>query len=177
MDILDLVGVCGQQNIPGVETQVFAVCECDIDVFPAPVSTSTLGSALTVTSNIVLKPLKKFAEFTIQTESGEVKDTLTGPRGSKSFVSTLDFNTVNVGAPVADWFNRFANGCAILIVREKNGAMRILGKPGSPAMLESAEGTSGINSESERIWKSQFKAAMGTPAYYYTGTVDLDPLT
>jgi len=177
MDILDLVGICGQQNTPGVETDVYAVCECDIDTFPIPTATTTLGSGVTIVGNITLKPMKKWAQFTILTESGEIKDILTGPRGSKSFMSTLDFNVQNVGAPVTDWIARQANGCAILLVKEKNGAMRVLGKPGSPAMLESAEGTSGINSESERIWKNQFKASMGNPAYYYTGTIDLDPLT
>lgn len=177
MSVVDLVGLCGQSNLPGVVTKVYKVCEDDIDTWPGFVGGPTAGGKITLDGDIVLKPLKKWATFEVISETGEVKDMQMGATGSKSFNSTFDCKVQNTGPAATEWVEDGANGCSIIAVKTIQGHIRILGMPGLPVQQATAEGTTGMNAESERVWTLQYKASTGRPAPYYTGNIDLDDAT
>lgn len=175
--LVSLVNVCGQKNIPGVKVKVHVVCTCDVDVFPDFLATTGAGDSVTLDGDITLLPLKAFSTFEVVADTGELKDIQTGATGSKSFGSSFDFKIPYVGPAATEFIENLANGCFIAIVEEKQGHLRVLGDLGTPVIQEAAEGTTGMNKESERVWTVQWRSETGRPAPYYTGVIDIDPLT
>lgn len=176
MDILNLVDTCGDIITPGMTAKVWAVCACDIDVFPGFLATTNPGDSITLDGDIVLKANKYFAQIDVVTESGEVKHTQVGSSGSENYVNTYDFKTRKTVA-ADEWFNKHRGACFVFIVEEKTGAKRVLGTPSVPAKMVSSEGTTGMNNEGEKIWTAQIKDTVGEVAPVYTGAIDIDPLT
>lgn len=177
MSVTSLVNVCGQKNIPGVKVKVHIVCIEDVDTFPPYLATTGAGDKVTLDGAIVLKALKAFSTFEVLADTGELKDMQAGATGSKSFGSSFDFKIPYVGPAATEFVENNANGCFIAIIEEKQGHMRVLGDLGTPVIQESAEGTTGMNKESERVWVIQWRGEVGRPAPYYTGAIDIDPLT
>lgn len=178
MSVKDLVVACGTKRIPGVEVDTYWVCVDDIDDLPGTITPPVAdGDTLRIDGNIVLKALKKWAKVTLVTDSGEVKDTMLGEEGSHHYKSELMAEVPNTGAATAEWFELAVNGCAVCLVKEKNGDMRLMGNIGSPVKFISHENTSGKESGSKRIGSFTIESSTGRPALYYSGTIDLDPLT
>ena len=175
MDIQDSIHVCGTPNIPGVRTRVFLVCECDVETWPDRLATTAPGDAITLDGDIVLKTGKFWSRFDIISQTGEIKNTMIGVRGSKSYQQTFDFQKANITDEVDDWFNTHANMCAIAVVEDNMGIKRVMGKPGCPVDIATAEGTSGMGPDSGRIWTSQLYAHTGEVALTYTGELPIAP--
>ena len=91
--------------------------------------------------------------------------------------STLDFQMASTDPEVIGAMQCLINACMVAIVVEKSGHKRVLGTPNIPAKIESAEATSGKTSEDLRGVTFQLKSFTGKAAPFYTGTIDLDPLT
>ena len=177
MSIEDLVNQCGQQNIPGVKTTVYLVAEEDVDTIPDVVGGALPGDKLTISAAIVLKPNKFWAQFTIVADTGEVKDSQLGVVGSRSWQSTFDFKIPFTGSAVAQWVQERSNSCFLALVCTKQGNVRLLGHIGIPVRQETAELTTGMAPDSERVATVNWLSTTGNPALFYTGTIDLDPLT
>lgn len=173
----DLVIVCGETNPPGIAVDVYAVCACDIDVFPTFLTTTAPGDSITLDGNITLDALKAFKKFTIITDTGEVKDTAVGDTGSGSYESMLEGFIQGTDAPQLEWAKDVVNSCNVFIARDAKGVMRVLGSKERPAKRETIETGTGKASGDKRGINFVFKSSQGGPAPVYTGTIDLDPLT
>lgn len=173
MDIQSSIHNCGDKNPAGIQTRLYLVCACDIDVWPDRLATTGLGDSITLDGDITLKATKVWAEFDIITKTGEVKNTAIGPDGSKSFEQTLDFKKANIGVGVEEWFNDNINMCAIAVFVDKLGVKRVMGAPGSPVKFESTEGTLGMGPDTGREWTGQLKAHTGEVTLVYTGLLPI----
>lgn len=177
-----LIDSCDLESTPGVEVKVRIICACDVDetAWPAflPEEAGTPaayvpGNAVTYDGDIVLKPGKFWKEFTIITETGEIKETQVGVQGSKSWKSTFDFKKSTGNGPAfLDWVTRLSNGCMIVGITEMNGGTKIMGRPGSPVSMPEAVITSGGTIESERNGTMQFSAPRISP--FYTGSLPIE---
>ena len=177
-DIADLVVNCGDVRIPGVTVEAYLVCLEDVDAIPDVIAGGNPGEKLTINGDITLKALKKWAKFTLVTDSGKVMDEQVGSEGSKHFTSKFTFKIPNTGAPATEWVMDRANGCFIALVREKhNSQLRLLGGMGFPVRQTTATIDSGDESGSERISQIEWTSNTGQPALYYNGVIDLDETT
>lgn len=172
MDIANLTDECGTVIKPGLTRKLYAVCACDIDVFPGFLATTGAGDSITLDGNITLLTGKKFAEVGIVTDSGEIVHQGVGVVGSRSYNNQL---TGKIRKTVAadEWFNKNRNACFVFIVPEKDGTMRVLGNKDVPAMITASEGKTGSGPESEKIWDFTILDTVGEVAPVYTGTIDL----
>lgn len=181
MDIFDLNGddaACGANIIPGLTKKAYAVCSCDIDVFPArlPYNPLVPGEGITLDGPIVLKPLKKFAEIEIITDSGKVSHKQVGAKGFENFTNEFSIKAKKtIGAD--EWFDKNRNACFVIIVTEKDGTKRVIGSVDVPASMTASEGTTGDGNETEKVWTATFMDTTGFVAPVYADSIDLDPLT
>ena len=173
----DLINICGEANSPGVKIKTFMVPAEDIDVFPALKASTNPGDTITLDGDIILKANKAWKRLDILTDSGEVKDVLVGSPGSKSWESTFDHIVPKANAEQLEYHNCTANACFVMIVQDKQGKFRVLGNPDLPAKIETNEVTTGKDSGGSRGATVQVKSSVGTPAPFYIGLIDLDPLT
>lgn len=175
MDIQDSIHVCGTPNIPGVRTRLYLVCECDVETWPDLLATTNPGDSIALDGDIELKVDKYWAQFDIVSQTGEIKNTMIGPRGSKSYQQTFDFQKASILDEVDEWFNKYANMCAIAVIVDNMGIKRVMGIPGCPVDIATAEGTSGMGPDSGRIWTSQLYAHTGKVALTYEGDLPVAP--
>lgn len=176
-DIHDLIDECGKANPPGVAVRTHWVPKDDIDVFPSYLATANPGDTVKLNGDIVLKANKKFNQVDIITNSGQIKDTLVGAIGSKSWESTFDFMKASTDPKVLEFFECLAKGCLVVLIKEKSGQTRVMGNLDSPAYLESAETDTGKQSGDTRGVTAQIKADIGRVAPVYEGVIDTDDLT
>lgn len=181
MDVQDLNGgdiACGQRIIPGLARKAYAVCSCDIDVFPGrlPFNAASPGDSITLDGPIVLNALKKFAELEMITDSGKVMHKQVGAKGFENYNNEFSFKAKKTVA-ADEWFNNTRNSCLVIIVTEKDGTLRVIGTKDVPASMTASEGTTGDGSETEKVWTCTVMDTIGDVAPVYTGTIDLDPLT
>ena len=176
-EVLDLVTGCGEANPPGIEVRLYIVHKDDIDVFPARKATVLPGDPVTLDGDIVLLPLKYFKVFDIVTDTGEITDAMVGAEGSKSFEAFLNGTIPTTSAEVRAWLECNANGCLVVIAREKSGQMRVLGTKDIPATLNTVEGGTGLVAGDTRGYAISIKDHTGLTASTYEGVIDVDPLT
>lgn len=176
MEIQDLTFECGQGLIPGATAKLYMVCACDIDTFPGYLTTTGTGDSITLDGNIVLKANKKFAAVDVVVDSVDLTHTLVGVRTSKNYTNKIDGKAAKTKA-ADEWFEKNKNACIVCILEEKDGAKRVIGTDKIPAFLDTAEGKIGTSNESEKSWIFSIMDSTGKVAPYYTGTIDLDPLT
>lgn len=181
MNIQDLNGgdtACGVQIIPGLARKAYAVCSCDIDVFPARLAfnPASPGDSITLDGDIVLNALKEFAELEMITDSGKVMHKQVGAKGFENYNNEFSFKAKKtIGAD--EWFNNTRNACLVIIVTEKDGTLRVIGSKDVPASMSASEGTTGDGSETEKVWNCTVMDTTGYVAPVYTGAIDIDPLT
>lgn len=167
---------CGEVRTPGVETDIYFVCSCDILApFPQPPTTSaTQGATMIVTDDILLKPLKAFKKMRIIIDTGDIKNER---KASGAYDQMFDFKTVT-DENYDEWFNQNGSACLIAILIQKDGKKRLLGHPTKgPVMLQNAVSTQGTNNETNAEWTATLMASPGNVAYYYEGEIDEDETT
>ena len=184
MDIQEIERECGTPNKAGTHAELHLICACDIETFPPYLSAAVVDPAIpTYTEEVTLdgsidpKSGTAFVKFDVIVDSGEVKDTITGPNGGKSIVSTLDFMLASTDPEVVGAMKCLMNACLVAIIKEKSGHVRVLGNKEIPAKIESGEATTGKTAEDLRGATLQIKSVTGEPAAYYTDVIDVDPLT
>lgn len=172
MDISDLAVECGTKITPGTKRIVYAVCACDIDVFPPFLATTGVGDSITLNGNITLAVGKKFAQVGLITDSGEITHPGVGAVSSRAYNNQL-VGKIQKTIASDEWFNKHRNGCFVFVVPQKDGTTRVLGNKDVPAMITASEGKEGTNNESEKVWDFTIMDTVGDVAPYYTGTIDL----
>lgn len=173
MDVFDFNLACDTENIQGTKKKIYVVCSEDVDVFPGRVGNAALGERVTLDGDITLAATKKFAEVDILDESGEVKHSLKGPKGSQGFNAMFDFKLLAVGAAATDLVDRMRNACLIFVIPQNDGTMRVIGSKDNPAKLTAAEHTDGKTGEEEKTWTITIANTDNRVAPFYTGAIDL----
>lgn len=179
LELRDLVTGCGSANPPGIEVRLYITHKDNIDVFPErkAASATIAGESAKLDGDITLLPNKKWSIFDIVTDTGEVKDTLVGSAGSKAWESLLEGVIPTTGPEVIEWFECNANGCLVVLAKEKSGVVRVLGSKLVPAILESAEATTGKTTGDTHGVTLTIKSTTGLMASVYEGVIDLDATT
>jgi len=172
MDVQDLVIECGTSSTPGTKRFLYAVCACDIDVFPPFLATTGVGDSIKLDGDITLLATKKFAKVGLIIDSGEIKHPGVGVIGSRSYNNQLD-GKIQKNIASDEWFNKNKNSCFVFVVEQKDGTVRVLGNKDVPAMITASEGTEGVNNESEKVWNFTVMDTIGSVAPYYEGAIDL----
>lgn len=176
-DFQSLVNACGSTNVPGLAVRTWWVQKDDVDVFPDRKIAGPQGDTVVLDGDITLVALKAFKEIDLVTDSGEIKSTMVGPVGSRSFENTLDFIIPKLTPETAEFHECNANQCLVVIVKQKDGNFRVLGSPDSPAFFETQDGASGKTSGDTSGFTDQLKDTTGLVAPFYEGIIDIDPLT
>lgn len=177
----NLADVCGQPNPEGTETTIYAVPESEITDFPDALTTTNPGDSMILDGPIVLDAvttdLGYFRTFPIIPDTGEVKDTMIGPRGGRSWQSTFDFEVAGAGAEQLEFAKCMATGCWVFIVKDKAGVHRVLGSKGNHAYLESAEVATGKDGSGRKtVYQLIYKSGCPAPVYdAETHGIDVTP--
>jgi hypothetical protein len=172
MTIEDLAVECGTKVTPGTKRVLYAVCACDIDVFPAMLATTGVGDSITLAGDITLVVGKKFAQVGVITDSGEVSHPGVGAVSSRAFNNQF-VGKIQKNIASDEWFNKNRGGCFVFVIPQKDGTTRVLGNKDVPAMITSSEGKEGTNNESEKVWDFTVLDTIGDVAPYYNGVIDL----
>lgn len=178
---------CGKNNPPGTETELFYALDDDFTGFPSRKSDN--GGTEYGDSKILDEPFDFtnasagsgfWRKTTILVDTGEVKDTLEGELGGQGYKSSFGFflkGTESQNLAFADDIAS-ASGCLIMMLRDRSGNLRVLGKPSNPAMVESAEGTTGAKNGDRRGFAYVASASTGETAPIYddaTHGIDITP--
>lgn len=174
MEVQDFVFECGTEIVPGANAKMYAVCACDIDVFPAYLTSTGTGDSITLDGDIVLKADKKWATVDVIVDSLDLTHTLVGVRSSRNYTNKIDAKMPKVKAS-DEWMEKNKNACLVVIIEEKaTNVRRVIGNVNVPASIDAAEGKIGTNNESEKSWIFSVMDTTGKVAPYYTGAIDLD---
>lgn len=164
----------GLYNPAGI-TEVYFCYPEDVSVFPAladPASATTLSSLVTYSDDIVMKTGKQFFQVYCTLETGQVKSTLVGSRDGKGYETSVEISFPG-NDPVFLGFKAYgANRDFILLVKEKNGKVRVIGDLDNTAIIDSDEEMSGQKIADARKSTLTFKASGPTPAPIYAGDLD-----
>jgi len=175
--LIDLTGACGKNVPPGVRTRVFFVPEEEVATYPNPLTTTGPGDSQILDGDIILEPLSYFRQVDIVVKEGEVKDTLVGEVGGKSWETMFEFIIAGVGPVETEFAACLANGCPLILIPDKEAQVRSVGEVGNPAYADAIELTTGKASGDRKGGTYAMKFESGTPAKFYTGVIDLDPST
>jgi len=160
----------GRLNPAGVKKAIYAFVE-DILSFPVlddPETATTLASLVEIDTAIVMKPGKQFFEYYGTLEEGELKCTIVGPNDGKGFENSYEFSYPGNDPIALGHLAATANRQIVWIVTEKNNVNRVVGSLEDPALLISADYSSGKKVADGRKTVITVKASAGTPAPIYT---------
>lgn len=163
----------GRFNPAGL-TQVLYAFNEDILTMPTTADSETaldFDSLASYAAPIVMKTGKQFYSIYCTLEEGEIKTTMAGPRDGKGFENMLEISFPGNTPEILGFQASVANRQLVMIVKEKNGVLRVLGSIEDPCYLETLEYTSGKKVADGRASKMTFKDSKPTPAPIYTTPV------
>lgn len=161
----------GRYNPGGVSGPILYAFEEDIASFPEldnPETALTFESLIELKEAIKMKVGKQFHELYCTLETGELKDTVVGPRDGKGFENSMEISFPGNPSKFLGFKAAAANRNLVFIVPEKNKVIRVLGSKSDPAALDTGEGTSGKAIADARASVLTFKASGATPPPVYT---------
>ncbi|RZK36037.1 MAG: hypothetical protein EOO57_07970 [Hymenobacter sp.] len=157
----------GTINMGGTAGKVYAIPASDVESITPPAA----GTMTVLAGGVKFKTGKKCAEIYTTADTGEVKDTEVGDKDSGSFETNAEFWTPRISDKVLNLKSKFANGGFILVMKDGNGTMRIIGSKDHPAYRVPKEIATGKAPKDRNGATFAFVAASATPAFIYTGTV------
>lgn len=164
----------GQYNPGGVSKVWYAFID-DVATFPSladPGTAITLASLVEYIDPITMKSGKQFQPLYCTLETGELKSQMVGQRDGHGFENS---GMISFPGNTSDFlgFKAYAaNTQLIIIVKEKNGVLRVLGDLDNPAEMEVVDDSSGAKIADPRASKVTMKASGSTPPPVYTLTMD-----
>lgn len=171
-DLKELLAICGTPNPAGTTIPGYWVEASKIDTFPGFLTTTNPGDSITLDGDITLLATEAFKKIEIIQDTGEVKDTLVGPVGGKSFDNMYTFSIGGSNAEQLEFAKCTANACVVIIVKDKAGVFRVIGTKELPARIDTAEVSTGLGADSLRGGAYVAKVNTGCPAPVYTGVID-----
>lgn len=153
MDLFDIIKPAGRSNTSGMFPTFYAARKEDVLTFPTkkadPEIPGDPGDTVVYTSPYVMKTGKKFVKIEIELGNAEVKHSIIGGRGGKTFKNTLEAFVPSNSKEVLELISIIRNDDLILIGRDRTGTLRVVGSELLPAVLDSGEGTTGKKAEDD----------------------------
>lgn len=168
----------GQCNEGGLGGFLYYAPVDDFATIPAPATSedaTSLEEAGSITDPYVFKTGKCFKKLYCTLETGEVRFGMVGPRDSKSFEQIAEVSYPGNDKKFIGFLHTNANGRFIIIAKERNGRLRVVGTEDFPAHFDDAQGSSGKASADGRKTTMMFKSSACYPPPVYEGEVQLTP--
>lgn len=160
----------GIYNKPGINN-IFYASSNDILSMPSlavPETAINMASLVEMTTAIVMKSGKSFKDIYSTLGEGKLDWAKVGNRDSVSWENMLEFSMPNDTPEFIGFCAYAGNERFILLVRQPNGRVRLVGSLDSPAFFDDGKGTSGDKPSTARATKVTFKDSQNTPAPIYT---------
>lgn len=180
---------CGSKNPPGTRTKLYYALDSEFNGWPRTRAEITGASAVLGDKKILDEPFDfttapsgqgNWKSADILVDTGEVRDVLEGELGGQGYKSSFGFFLAGTDAEnleVADDFAA-ASGCIVAMIADRLDNFRVLGTPDNPAMVETAEGSTGAKNGDRRGFAYTFSASTGETAPIYdaeTHGIDITP--
>ncbi|KZS41898.1 hypothetical protein AWE51_00180 [Aquimarina aggregata] len=174
----NLEGFINEDITSGIsETNIYyiPVDHIEADVFPPKIGDLgfSLKTASVLTEDIVLKADRYFSKLRVQTETGEVKDSLGGNKGNKKGKSSFEFFLTDTSPEHISFVDIFKNVPLVMFAMDKQGRLRKIGSTISPAYFESGEGTTGKGPDDDAGFQIMVSTSNGRLALIYEGNIKL----
>lgn len=177
MDMIDILH-SGNDNTGGLFEDWYYADVDDVDTWPSVASNPATPSALMeTTTDFVMKTGKKFLHGQTVLNNGEVKWELVGPRGGKCYKHTLECFVPENSASKLGVISLMKNRRLVIIGKDRQGILRIVGSESLPATLDTAPGTTGKSSEDSPGAGNvlTFMTESNNPPLIYKGDIPLTP--
>lgn len=172
------------KNLGGMESKHYYCFVDDIDTWPDGMSPDFIaaagfGALVTIAESdpFVMKTGKCFYEIPCTLEEGQVKSTLVGPMDSPGFENTAAFSNAGNNEPLRGYIGYTANVEQVILMKENNGTVKIIGTQGYPARLVTGEHTNGGKVSDGNIIKHSYKSCSSVPCPTYLAPIPLTPAT
>ncbi|MGQ1944439.1 hypothetical protein EDL98_01325 [Ornithobacterium rhinotracheale] len=141
-----------------------------IETMVLPAKTGKLEEIVKIASGgITLKSDKKWKGIDLVMDENELKEVLVGGKGNQKGQVELTIQIPNFGLKPLGFKRRFANVPLVWNIPDSNGKNWIIGTKFSPAMIESAESTTGKAYEDKAT--NTFTIKANTYVYLYEGDI------
>jgi hypothetical protein len=170
LDLEDIIKEGCADNEAGLASKHYYARLDDILTFPVPPNNpATFAAKVTAVGNFVMKPGKAFKSFYCTLEKGELTSEMVGgARDGKSFQNLAAFYHPGSSPSLLGFMETIKNDDVVVLVKELNGQIRIIGQPDIPANLDSASGKTGMAVADEKGFTFTLKSIAGI-APVYTG--------
>jgi hypothetical protein len=169
-------------NIAGTMLDHYYAFEEDILSYPAALTpdflaATTFGQLVTIPDDdpFIMKTGKCFHTLPCTPDEGKIKSTLVGPTESMAFENSADFGNAGNNDPLRGYIAYTANKKQILIMRELNGTLKVVGTQGYPAIYKSAEASNGGKVSDGNTLKHSLVSYSVVPCPTYLAAVPLTP--
>lgn len=156
----------GTINMGGTAGAVYAIPASQVKSITPPAAGSMSTSVIEFVQGA------KCAKIYTTADTGQVKDVEVGDKDAGSFETNAEFWTPRISDKVLALKSKFANGGFILVMKDGNGTMRIIGSKDHPAYRVPGDIDTGKAPKDKNGASFKFQAASATPALIYTGTVE-----
>lgn len=179
---------CGKPNPPGTLIEFYYAPSCELTGFPQtraevnagtdPGDTKILDEPFDFSNAPTGQGYWRKAKLLVDT--GEVRDVLEGELGGQGFKSSINGFIVGTDAEHLEFADCLVNysGQLVCMLADIQGNYRVLGNDKRPAMVEAAEGTTGIQVGDRRGFAYTFSAFTGKTAPIYdaeTHAIEVTP--
>lgn len=172
---------CTESNSAGVK-QTGYVCPIEefVNGFPAYSSGTAAGDTVRVTTDFSFTGAPSgdgyWRSFPNTIEKGAYSFRFEGPKGSKTLVEEYQFQIDGLDAAQLEFVGWLKNGAYSFLAPDNAGTTHVLGRPDSPAFVETAEGNTGSAPGDERMITVTVRAI--SPNFMvYEGAIDVTPNT
>jgi hypothetical protein len=184
-NIAPLTKNCGANNPPGTRTKLYLAPSGEFNGWP---QTAADGGGTDPGDSLILDEPFDFTtapvgagywrEVDIVADTGEIRDTLVGEVGGRSWENMFAFFLSGLEAERLEFAKNMANCCIVALLQDRNGVYRVIGRFDDPAFIESIELTTGLKSGDRRGGAYVIKWSSGSPTSVYdaeTHGIELTP--
>lgn len=167
VDLQDIPGLNGADNMPGVATEIFFAPKSDFEIIQAPGA-----DGVTISASHVFKPGKGFYKMYNSLETGELNSEMKGNIDGRYQAQKYAGHVPGIRAAVASIIRKAQNVEMIVLVKEANTKVIQLGDNTYPAYMAvgaktgkaGADDTAGFNVEI---------SSYGIATQFYTGDIQV----
>lgn len=178
LDMYDIEYASGQDNTGGLTQEFYFALAEDILTWPTystKAAAATYDELMVYTGIFVMKTTKRFFKGYFTLNTGEVKWDSIGPIDGKSFKHTFELSRPSADAKSLAWLDLNKNANLVIIARDKDGEIRVVGSEFMSAKLESSAGTTGKSGEDLKGDVITFFSELESPPKFYPGAIPLTP--
>lgn len=156
------------------ETEIYGAFISDFDVLQEPTAldvATSYAQAAEISAAHTFQPGKGFFKLNILPDTGKVSSTLTGNKGSKSFVNSFAGTISGTSARNLGFGRRAKNAAMVWLIKEANGNVRQLGGKTRAAYFQDFNPDSGATPEDINGIPFNISDVQAYPAPVYTGAI------